>query len=116
MRFTIIRETNTVAVDSLAFAVDCSALPVDVHAIQWDGTFGEIEYAAKRCDHCGARSKQANATIRDMSPYQTYLDAWILAKAEADQRAAEVAAAVEKAAAAEREKAEQAANAAGQQG
>lgn len=111
MRFTIIRETNTVAVDSLAFTIDCSTLPVDVHAIQWDGAYGEVEYAVKRCDHCGARSKQANATIRDMSPYQPYLDAWILAKAAADQRAADQAAEAE----AERQKAEQA-NAAGSQG
>jgi len=76
MRFTIIRDTNTVAVDSLAFEVDCSALPFDVHAVQWDGARGEVEYKLHHCEHCKARSKKPNELFTDPAPYQPLLDAW----------------------------------------
>lgn len=96
MRLTIVREDNAVIVDGVRFTVDCSSLPVDVHAVQWDGAAGEVEYSVTRCDHCGARQKKGNEFIRDASPYQTYVDAWKLAKAADDAekvaRAAEDAA------------------------
>lgn len=89
MRLTIIRETNTVAVDGVPFEVDCSALPADVHAVQWDGANGEVEYSVTRCDHCGARTKKGNEFIKDVTPYQSLVNAWNVAKAAADKAAAE---------------------------
>src|SRR5690242_16531323 len=95
MRVTIIRETNTVAVGGVAFEVDCSALPADVHAIQWDGESGEVEYSTTRCPHCSARSKKGNAVFTDFSEYQPYVTAWEQAmklQQEKDAEAARVAA------------------------
>lgn len=90
MRFTIIRDTGTVAVDMLAFEVDCSALPFDVHAVQWDGTSGEIEYKMTQCSHCGARSKKHNEPFTDPAPYQPLLDAWDVKRRAALEEAAKL--------------------------
>lgn len=84
MRLTIVREDNTVIIDGVGFPVDCSALPADVHAVQWDGVSGEIEYSVTRCSHCGARSKKGNALLVDVSPYVPLVNAWNAAKAAAD--------------------------------
>ncbi len=82
-RVIIIRDGNTVIVDGERHEVDCSNLPGDFHALQWNGTSGEIEYAAVRCEHCGVRSKKANEFIRDLAPFQPYVDAWQQAKTAA---------------------------------
>lgn len=104
MRVTIIKETNTVVIDGEVHHVDCSSLPADFHALQWDGTHGEIEYCMTRCDHCGARSRKANEIISDASPYNAFVEAWKVAKAEAIAAAeAAKAEAKAKAEAAERE-------------
>lgn len=76
MRLTIIKDDNKVLVDGVARTVDCSSLPPDFHALQWDGAEGEVEYRMTRCDHCGARSKKGNVLVSELSPYQTYIDAW----------------------------------------
>jgi hypothetical protein len=84
MRVTIIKDDNKVAIDGVAYSVDCKMLPLDFHALQWDGTRGEIEFKVTRCAHCGARSKKGNETITDLSPYTKHVDAWNVAKATAD--------------------------------
>ena len=45
-KVTIIPSDNHVYVDGAGtfMTVDCSSLPSDIHAIQWDGTKGRIEY------------------------------------------------------------------------
>lgn len=83
MRLTIIKDDDKVIVDGQLFTVDCSGLPADFHALQWDGQHGEVEYAATRCEHCGARSKKGNAILTDVSAYQPYVDAWNAAKVKA---------------------------------
>lgn len=80
MRVTIIKDGNRVSVDGEPYAVDCSGLPADFHALQWDGSRGEVEYRLTVCDHCNARSKKPNEFITDLAPYQTYVDAWHAAK------------------------------------
>lgn len=85
MRVTIIRDDNTVMVDGERHEVDCSKLPTDFHALQWDGDAGEVEHVTSRCEHCGARSKKGNEFIRDLTPYQPYVDAWRMAKLVADE-------------------------------
>lgn len=93
--FTIIRDTNTVVCGAVAFEVDCSALPEDVHAVQWDGDRGEIEYRMTRCTHCGARSKKGNAHFDDPEPYATYVKAWEAARDAEMRRLQEEAAKAE---------------------
>jgi hypothetical protein len=45
MRVTIIVEENRVNVEGQSETVDCSSLMAeDVHAVQWYGTSGEVEY------------------------------------------------------------------------
>lgn len=100
MRVTIIRDNDTVNVDGVAYTVDCSKLPADFHALQWNGTSGEIEYRMVVCAHCNTRSKKPNLFINDMTPYQPYVDAWGVAKAAALAAATEQAAALEQAKAA----------------
>jgi hypothetical protein len=101
MRVTIIRDDNTVVVDGERQTVDCSSLPADVHALQWDGARGEIEYAMVICAHCNGRSKKPNEIIFDVSPYQQLLHDWHAVKAKEAEAAAakeaEAAAALEKA-------------------
>lgn len=80
MQFTIIRDTNTVVMGGVAFEVDCSALPADVHAVQWDGAHGEVEYKLTRCGHCGARSKKGNEVISDGLAYAPLIKAWEAAR------------------------------------
>ena len=41
---TIIKDDKFVAVDSIGFVLDAVDLPTNVHAIQWDGSSGWIEY------------------------------------------------------------------------
>lgn len=95
MRVTIIRETNTVNVDGLAFEVGAVAL-IDktIHAVQWDGAAvrGEIEYSYIVCMGCGVGSKKPNATFTDFAPYQPLVDAWSVAKAAHEAEQARIAA------------------------
>jgi hypothetical protein len=76
MRLTIIPSDNFVLVDGVARTVDCSAIPANVHAVQWNGTSGEVEYKTLTCDHCGVRSRKANDAITSIEPYQKIVDAW----------------------------------------
>lgn len=76
MRVTIVKDDNIVIVDGVARVVDCSALPENFHALQWDGSRGEVEYAATRCGHCGARSKKGNDILSELGEYQVYVDRW----------------------------------------
>lgn len=87
MRVTIIKDDNTVTVNGEALTVDCSNLPATVHAIQWDGVHGEIEHRMTRCDHCGARSKKGNEILSSFATFQPYVDAWTIAKAQAEEAA-----------------------------
>lgn len=90
-KVTIVREDNMVYLDGKPRQIDCSALPADVHAVQWDGAGGEVEYATMRCSACGGVSRKPNERISDLSPYQAFVDAWnALAAAEAQAQAAAV--------------------------
>jgi hypothetical protein len=47
MKLTIIRDMGLVCVDGRGHAeLDLSSVPAEVHAVQWDGTSGEIEYVS----------------------------------------------------------------------
>lgn len=92
MRVTIIADDNRVKVDGESHTVNCSDLPADFHALQWDGASGEVEYRTVRCEHCGGRNKKPNMPISDLSPYQKFVDAWRVAKAAHDAAFAAVTA------------------------
>ena len=91
MKLTIIKETNTVVIDNVGYVVDCSALPARFHALQWNGTTGEVEYKPTTCDHCGVRSKKGNEFIKELGAYAAYVDAWGVAKEQAEAFAAQEA-------------------------
>lgn len=88
MRVTIIKDDNAVVVNGEKHAVDCSDLPADFHALQWNDLSGEIEFRITRCTHCSARSKKGNEIISDFAPYAPYVSAWRTAKAVADAKGA----------------------------
>lgn len=92
MRLTIIKSDNAVILNGERHTVDCSNLPTDFHALQWNDTEGEIEYNMTRCEHCGARSKKGNALISDLVLYQPYIDGWKVAAIAADETKKTVAA------------------------
>lgn len=91
MHVTIIRADNAVGIDGEFLTVDCSALPSDFHALQWDGPEngvggeGEVERTGK--------PKPANTEIIDLGDYQAYVDAWRTEKARIEAEAAALLAA-----------------------
>lgn len=68
MRLTIVVPDNAVFVDGKMHQIDCSAFPT-VHAVQWDGSSGTVEYISGPPE-----------VIEDISPYQPLLDAWTAAE------------------------------------
>lgn len=69
MRVTIIKDDNSVIVDGVRHTVSCADLPADFHALQWNGTSGEVEYALV------GTKKKPNEIISSLAPYQKYVDA-----------------------------------------
>lgn len=86
MHITIIKNDSAVYVDGKPHQVDCSELPDDFHALQWDEGVGEIEFAAVTCAHCGTQSRKANAAVTDLMPYQRWIDAWHVAESVASEK------------------------------
>lgn len=86
MRLTIIADDNLVIVDGRPLRVDLSFLHPAIHAVQWYGEAGEVEF--KTID--GARAP--NEVIKDVTPFQRAADlhAQALVEAEADMTSAQV--------------------------
>lgn len=92
MHITIIKADNAVGIDGEFLAVDCSSLPTNFHALQWDGPEsgvggdGEAEWIGK--------PKPANTEVTDLGNYYAYVEAWRTEKAriEAELLAAQLAA------------------------
>jgi hypothetical protein len=80
MRLTIVADDKLVIVDGRALKIDLTGLDSRIHAVQWDGAKGEIEYRA----HDEDGNRQHNSKIRDISPYQLFVERWHAAKAVAD--------------------------------
>lgn len=76
MRLVIIDEENNkmqVGIDGIFYGgLDGSQLAEDVHAIQWYGSAGEVEY-----QDATTRSITSNASITDASTYQFAIDEWV---------------------------------------
>ena len=89
MRITIIVDDKSMGVDGVfASPVDLSMLNPEIHAIQWHGEYGEIEFKTKAED--GNLVKPANERLTSIEPYLFLLPAWEVAKVnfEAEQAAA----------------------------
>ena len=66
MRATIIADDGVVGVDGEFRNVDLSALDANIHAVQWDGVSGHVEY----------RDRRPETALTDISAYQPFIDAW----------------------------------------
>jgi hypothetical protein len=79
MRLTIVADDGAVGVEGEYFAgLDLSPLDPTVHAVQWYGEYGEVEFRAVLQD--GKPFHPENQYITDVSPYQFAVDAWQVAK------------------------------------
>ncbi|EGY24603.1 hypothetical protein DA2_3219 [Desulfovibrio sp. A2] len=74
MRLTIIRDDNVVIVDGRALAVDLAGLPDNLHAVQWDGQAGHVEF----------NDGTPNEKLEDISAWQSVVDAWGAARQAED--------------------------------
>jgi len=84
MRVAIIADDSHVYVEGHALVVDLTGLDDEIHAVQWYGTVGDIEY---KHDHI-ADTKKQNERITDFAPYQVFVDRW-MAEAKKDDIALE---------------------------
>jgi hypothetical protein len=85
MRVTIIAPDRLVAVDNVAYnGLDFQALPADIHAVQWYGTAGEVEYVTDASGY-----KKHNTTLDSLAAFQPLLDVWQLAHDAANAPAPE---------------------------
>ena len=77
MQLTIIRDDNVVIVDGRAMSVDLSTfsgLPANLHAVQWDGASGHIEY----------NDGTLNEPLMGISAFSDVVAAWTAARDAAD--------------------------------
>jgi hypothetical protein len=84
MRATIVVDDNLVSMDGKpARTVDCTALAKDgTHAVQWYGVYGEVEFKGGFDLERRIPTRPPNETITDISPYQSYLDAYAIENAK----------------------------------
>jgi hypothetical protein len=87
MRLTIIKQDNAVYIDGVVREIDCSSLDASFHALQWNGTTGEIEV----CDPETGKLIR-NDEIDTIASYQSFVDAWNAQAAVEAEAAAALAA------------------------
>lgn len=71
MRVTIIPGENLVLVEGVPETVDCSSLSNDIHATQWFGATGEVEFV-----NFPGETFKANERISDFTGFQAVVDLW----------------------------------------
>lgn len=75
MRVTIIADDNMVIVEEqVALVVDLTGLDEDIHAVQWYGTVGEIEFKY----HPIKDRREPNLRFDDFAPFQVFVDRWMI--------------------------------------
>lgn len=86
MKLTIVADDGAVGIDGEFYsALSLPQLDPTIHAVQWYGEYGEVEYKTVFAD--GVISKPANQIITDVTPYQFAVNAWNAAKDAAPQAA-----------------------------
>lgn len=69
MRVTIVPSDSVVIIDGVAKnPIDLSFM-ADIHAVQWYGTWGEVE-------RVGTDYQHSNERIESIAPYQKAIDLW----------------------------------------
>ena len=66
MRVTIIRDDGVLLKDGRSIKIDLSDFPADIHAVQWEGTEGHVEY----------NDWKPYAKIANLTAFQTWIDRW----------------------------------------
>lgn len=74
MRVTIIADDSQVYVEEQALKVDLTGLYEDIHAVQWYGTVGEIEYRYNAVEN----TRRPNDRFTDFAPFQVFVDRWMV--------------------------------------
>jgi len=67
MRVTIIPQDSVIGVDGVFYQVDMTGVRAGVHAVQFDGAAGEIEFSDKT---------NMNEPIDDLTEFQVIIDRW----------------------------------------
>ena len=81
MKLTIIADDKRVGVDGVFYdSIELPQLDSTIHAVQWYGEYGEVEYKTRFEN--GALVRPANLLITDVTHFQFAVDAWNLADAE----------------------------------
>lgn len=80
-KISVVPDDKAVYVDGKSMQVDCSDLPTFIHAIQWDGKNGHIEFKSD-----GSGRRMPNITFTDFTPYQFLVDRWNRANDEIVQK------------------------------
>jgi len=80
MQITVINQDKTIGLEGEFYSGLNLGLSNDIHAIQWYGTWGEIEYTRTLVD--GKPFKPENTTITDFTPYEYLISIWQQAKTE----------------------------------
>jgi hypothetical protein len=84
---TIIPSDHCVYIDREAMQVDCSDVvdeerpELRVHAVQWNGKVGWIEYENDPFDD---KNYVPNREIRDVAQFQKFIDQWSFVKARVE--------------------------------
>jgi hypothetical protein len=87
MRVSVIKNDNAVYVDGVPMPVDCSHLPANFWALQWEGSEdgkegeGEIEFSG--------RPKPENEIIEGLGEYMSLVEAWKVSNAAHQKAIAE---------------------------
>lgn len=90
MKLTIVVDDKLVIVDGVGLKpIDMTGIDEMIHAVQWNGTRGDVEYRA----HDEHGNRRHNTKFDDVSTYQTFIDRWNVAKVAYDASVAAAAAA-----------------------
>lgn len=83
MQLTIVRPDNVVLINGRGIKLDLSRFPYlkGVHAVQWDGEKGHVEY-----DNRQTKEYRANENLMDIMQYETVIEAWKQAAAKEDEK------------------------------
>ena len=78
MKFTIISDDKTIIVDGFGYSELEFTIDNNIHAVQWYGDIGEIEYKSQLTN--GGLIKPQNLIIHQYSDFTLALNAWESAK------------------------------------
>ncbi len=83
MKLVIVADDARVVIDSMSYDdLDMSQLDPAIHAVQWYGEYGEVEYKTVFAN--GEITKAQNQIITSIESYQWAIDVWNIAKAADD--------------------------------